>query len=283
MDTIRETPHESIDIRLIQPELEGVSIKASAVSPAFAARVLSPRRSPPKVSPDCGAPSRTLPSLDRRASPPRLSPEERQQMMLAIACQPENRRLTMHAGHTPSHSRSFPILDPTESGNATPTQQHPEFASEEEHPPRAAFLAPPAPGEPAPSHPVDHLSPLAEEEDEAARVVVVDEEQHEEEDDDDNDQGDKELAGPLGLTGNSDLNHNFLQLLNRKLEGVIEERKSRNASPSESSWTSEERSLSPRKTRRSKSEDEDEEDGKDEGPVLRLKPSMNFGRPMGSM
>ncbi|KFY31218.1 hypothetical protein V493_01298 [Pseudogymnoascus sp. VKM F-4281 (FW-2241)] len=92
---------DSIDISLIQPELEGVPIKSSAVAPTFAAQIRSPSGttfSPSRFSPDTAPPPRPSQSYDRYS--PTLGPRKARDMIK----QPEGRRLTMHAGHTPNHS-----------------------------------------------------------------------------------------------------------------------------------------------------------------------------------
>lgn len=239
LDAIPEISTESIDISHIQPELEGVAIKASAVSPTFAAKVLSPHYSP-RLSPDTKPPPSD--ATNRVRSP---SKEDQQKKTLEVVLQPENRRLTMHAGHTPNHSIfKFPFLgDGSESGNATPTQkQHKLIEYPESH---------------------MHRPSIAQ--------IEYQVEQNEEEEACDH--GDKELSGPLGLTNESTKDDVFLAQLVEKLE---EARKSECVSPSPesiSSKESEDRGSNP----------QDDEDEKDEGPPLKLKPSFNFGRPLGSM
>lgn len=109
---------ESIDISLIQPTLDGVPIKTSAVDPIFAATVLSPH---PSASPSKQSPTIQSPECEKGPSPPgtvrRIS--NKKIATLEVQAAPEDRRLTMHAGHTPNHSISKFEL---ESGNATPTQ-----------------------------------------------------------------------------------------------------------------------------------------------------------------
>jgi hypothetical protein len=241
LETIPEMLPESIDISHIQPELEGVPIKASAVSATFAAKVLSPQYSPSKLSPNIKPPPRDVTnvgSLSRSNS----SAKRDKQATLEVVTAPENRRLTLHAGHTPNHSISkFDFLGGSESGNATPTQQH--------HPDH--MHQPPF----APGHEDSH-SPGEE------------------------DDGDNELSGPLGLTNESLKDDAFLAQLVEKLQ---EAQKSEGVSPSsESSSIVHRRSESLVSSRDRLSGDEDEKDA-DEGPVLRLRPSINFGRPMGSM
>ena len=237
LNTISESPAESIDISHIQPELEGVSIKASAVSPTFIQNVMSPR-SPSKLSPNIKPPGRDVGTGVR--SP---SQEEKDRMTLEVACQPENRRLTMHAGHTPNHSVSkFSFLSgDAESGNATPTQEHHEETDSIQRPSIAPEYDGPA-----------------------------EEEVHDEDD------GDKELSGPLSLTNDLAKDDPFLSVLVTKLEVEAKARASADASP-----TSETGRL-PSPPRTLPAEDEEDEE-KDEGPRLKLKPSTNFGRPLGSM
>lgn len=106
---------DSIDISLIQPELEGVPIKSSAVAPTFAAQIRSPSgttMSPSKFSPDIAPPPRPNQSYDRHS--PTLGPRKTKE----IIKQPEGRRLTMHAGHTPNHSVIH--FDLGDSGITTP-------------------------------------------------------------------------------------------------------------------------------------------------------------------
>ncbi|KUJ08371.1 uncharacterized protein LY89DRAFT_600049 [Mollisia scopiformis] len=240
LEAIHEAPAESIDISHIQPELEGVLIKASAVDPTFAAKVLSPRRSPLKLSPDIKPPPRDITNLSRSNSK-----EEKQKKTLEVVTQPENRRLTMHAGHTPNHSISkFSFLGADgESGGATPTQEH-HTKIERVHRPS---IAPP---------------------DEYVPETVEDEPEED-------DHGDRELSGPLGLTTDTVKNDAFLEKLVEKLE---EARKSADVSPSNDPEDSR-ASIGP-PPRSTLDEDDDE---KDDVPVLRLKPSVNFGRPLGSM
>jgi hypothetical protein len=260
LSPIPETSTESIDISHIQPELEGVAIKATAVSPTFAAKVLSPQRSPPKLSPDVKPPGRDVTNMQRSVSSG-SSREEKEKKTLEVVFQPENRRLTMHAGHTPNHSiTKFAFLgDMSESGNATPTQDHP--GQEQNHDPQ------------------QRRSSLAPGHENLAQPPREGSHEHGQEHEHDHDQGDRELSGPLGLINEATKDDAFLAQLTEKLE---EARKSSDPSPSTESSSSQDRSLSPRK-RLPVEESDGEEDDKDEGPPLRLRPSFNFGRPMGSM
>ncbi|XMA18992.1 hypothetical protein WAI453_011783 [Rhynchosporium graminicola] len=251
-ENINQSPAESIDISRIQPGLEGVAIKASAVSPAFAAKFLSPR-SPAKLSPDINPSPRD--TTNRGRSP---SQENKYRKTLEVASQPENRRLTMHAGHTPNHSKSTLSYlggGDGESGNATPTQEH-HKETENNHRPSMA-----------PEYP---------------NKTVTGTDTHENEDD-----GDRKLSGPLSLPNAHTTDDPFLDELVQKL--AVEARKSTESSPvrengrgeiSENGRSKNGRSLSPRKRRQNEVDDEEEND---EGPRLRLKPSTNFGRPLGSL
>jgi len=85
---------------------------------------------------------------------------------------------------------------------------------------------------------------------------------------------DKELTSPLGLTNDALQDDPFLAALVEKLE---EARKSEGVSPSSDSVASLHSDEEDRVAK--KLVDEEEKDL----PPLRLKPSINFGRPMGSM
>lgn len=234
LETIPETLPESIDISHIQPELEGVSIRASALAPAFAAKVLSPQNhSPVKLSPNVKPPTR--PEIGDTLSPPTrdsLSPLSQdpnvETDVKEVMLQPENRRLTMHAGHTPNHSISKFDLIP-ESGSATPTQVNTDSKSHIHRPSCA------------------HYDGQAEETNE-----------------------DRELTGPLGLVNERSKDDAFLAQLVEKLE---EAKKSEGVSPSSESVSS----------RRSDEAIGIIQEEEKDLPPLRLKPSINFGRPMGSM
>jgi hypothetical protein len=247
--SIPEPPNESIDISHIQPELEGVPIKASAVSPTFAAKVLSPQYSlsPEKLSPNTKPPPRDVTNISNSLH---RSGSQDKKSTLAIICAPENHRLTLHAGHTPNYSISK--FDLSDSGNATPTQNQ-----KHAHNPSMAL----------------NLEQVEE---------IIDE--------------GPALEGPLGLTNDLPKDNAFLAALVTKLEDA---KRHENLSPSEASTedfeeqdgigslglglglgqgAQKEESTSP------KDNDDKGEDAKaDDIPPLRLKPSFNFGRPMGSM
>jgi hypothetical protein len=254
LNTIPETEpekaviSESIDISLIQPELEGVSIKASAVSPTFVAKVLSPQFSPTKLSPEHNG----SPSSSRCVSDEGRENGKGKLDVSAVMNHPVDRRLTMHAGHTPNHSISK--LDFVESGGTTPTQERPDIRSnlvftndhyEHVHRPSVA-----------------HFDGAGEDK---GYGDLEDE--------------DKELSGQLGLTNERDKDDIFLDQLMEKLN---EAKKSEGVSPSDS--ISSRSDDGKRRTRvRLPMTDGENETETDDLPPLRLKASTNFGRPLGSM
>ncbi|PQE30219.1 tho complex subunit 7 domain-containing protein [Rutstroemia sp. NJR-2017a WRK4] len=238
---------DSIDISHIAPHLEGVPIKASALDPVFVARVLSPQcSSPAKLSPNIRPPGRDVVAKKTQAT---------------LLGEAEIRRLTMYAGHTPNHSISrFADLVKdagvdSERGDETP--RGPETMPNSHRPSLAI-----------PSNGI-----LEEEEDD----TVADQDE------------DPALKGPLGLTNKSSKDNLFLEVLTEKLQEVekeISEKGSPNLemdldTDSMASW-------SPMLEMKSASKDQGGKKGEGEGegdadgmPPLKLKPSMNFGRPMG--
>ncbi|TVY47799.1 hypothetical protein LOCC1_G002433 [Lachnellula occidentalis] len=204
---------ESVDISKIQPLLDSIPIKVTAIDPTFASKVLSPNSSSPaKLSPNTKPPT--------------------QEKTLEVIHSLENRRLTLHAGHTPNHSISKfgdIIGDQTPTQGQTPTQDH-----------------------------------------------------HSEQYDGVSDDGDRELTGTLGLTNDSINNDDFLITLTKKL--TVEARRSESTTPVAEAGPSSRGGVEPPSEPSSGGiEQLQEPDDKDDGPVLRLKPSINFGKPLGRM
>jgi hypothetical protein len=262
LDTIPEAESsaipESIDISLIQPELEGVSIKASAVSPTFAAKVLSPQYSPAKLSPNVKPPGRDVNNLSllsrsdsQRDSEGRENGKGKVDLNVVMHA-PVDRRLTMHAGHTPNHSISK--FDFGESGSATPTQETSDSQTDSNT-----------------SHNYDHGH--------IHRPSVAHFDGNDEDVGyDDVEDADRELIGQLGLTNEKHKDDVFLAQLTEKL--AEEAKKSESVSPSSMASDS---SVGRANRRRLDEEGEGKENQADDVPPLRLKPSSNFGRPFGSM
>ncbi|KAI0542665.1 hypothetical protein GGR58DRAFT_165829 [Xylaria digitata] len=97
----------SIDIREVIPGLEGVRLRA----PAIQKSTFNDEKPPSPTA----APSKAPPSDPKKTtseSPPKASPAV---MTEEVLLAPEHRRLTMYAGHTPSHSMSFTNLPTIES------------------------------------------------------------------------------------------------------------------------------------------------------------------------
>lgn len=238
---------DSIDISHIAPHLEGVPIRTSAVDPEFVARVLSPQCiSPAKLSPNIRPPGRDVVAKKTQAT---------------LLGEAEIRRLTMYAGHTPNHSISrFADLvkevavEGSELGDETPRGNESTLHS---HRPSIAVQ-----------------SNDIEEED-----TIEDQEE------------DPALKGPLGLTNKSSKDNLFLEVLTEKLQEVekeISEKGSPNLdTDSLASWSPMLEMKSASKGQGGKRGEKSEKgegeggEGVDGMPPLKLKPSMNFGRPMG--
>ncbi|KAJ4298451.1 hypothetical protein N0V88_003481 [Collariella sp. IMI 366227] len=100
-------PVEIIDIKEINPTLEGVPLKATTVKKATFTDAEPPRE--PKTSSPSGSPlSGSQESKEKKKA----------QTMQVLAAQAVD-RLTMHAGHTPSHSLSSLATVAASSGTAT--------------------------------------------------------------------------------------------------------------------------------------------------------------------
>ncbi|KAL4721913.1 hypothetical protein ACLX1H_011105 [Fusarium chlamydosporum] len=120
------TPVPIIDVQEIDPKLEGIPIKATAVQKStFAAGAgASPHENPTSPATSPPGPAAQSPEQSRRPTNMRGSSKEYTLQALSAV---ESRRLTMHAGHTPNHSLSvFPKVNPTDPASilgegATPT------------------------------------------------------------------------------------------------------------------------------------------------------------------
>jgi hypothetical protein len=239
---------ESIDISHLQPELEGVPIKASAVAPEFVAQVRSPNTSlsPSKPSSHVSSPPQRLDLIKGQNGLGRSSSQTKKSTLEVIAA-PEIHRLTMNAGHTPNHS--IHKLDLGDSGGATPTQ--------DQHRLRNPSMA------------------------------VGESEQH-----DENIDLDPELRGPLGLKNDPPKDELFLAALTNKLKEVKE---SGLISPREASLDNQDSNSVPHSIATnivsenkplpsvSGGVENDDDSKQDDVPLLKVKQSMNFGRPFGSL
>lgn len=108
-----DTPIPVIDVQEIDPKLEGIPIKATALQRSTFGEPSN--KSSPATSPPVDKPSAEQAPLEKAAAekqPPgpvkRVSSKDHTVQVLAVE---ESRRRTMHAGHTPNHSLSlFPGL-----------------------------------------------------------------------------------------------------------------------------------------------------------------------------
>ncbi|KAF7548355.1 hypothetical protein G7Z17_g7110 [Cylindrodendrum hubeiense] len=124
-----DTPVPIIDVQEIDPNLEGIPIKATAVQRSTFALGGSPPENPasPVTSPP---PADAARYTEQNRGPPGLRGSSKEYTLQALAAV-ESRRLTMHAGHTPNHSLSlFPTVTATETNSiaglsegATPTAE----------------------------------------------------------------------------------------------------------------------------------------------------------------
>lgn len=169
------TPVPTVDVQDIIPTLEGIPIKATAIQKhTFVDPKPSSSRSGSK------SPNRTalpLPDQPRSDMP---KPSSKEQTLKVLAAH-ETDRLTMHAGHTPSHSLSvLPKLatsaPATGSGNSAPTHLQDDY-SDTDGPPASEPQGPVpiAENHPERDHPEeDHLGPMVEpDEDPALRGPLM--------------------------------------------------------------------------------------------------------------
>ncbi|KFA66122.1 hypothetical protein S40285_04309 [Stachybotrys chlorohalonatus IBT 40285] len=116
-----ETPVAVIDVHEIDPKLEGIPIKATAVQKSTFAEPSDNPSSAPSPPADTSVPQQPKPLPFKRVS-------SKEQTIQVLAAE-ESRRLTLHAGHTPNHSLSlFPTMTATDVGTsegATPTISEP--------------------------------------------------------------------------------------------------------------------------------------------------------------
>ncbi|KAH7185325.1 uncharacterized protein B0J16DRAFT_128866 [Fusarium flagelliforme] len=118
------TPVPIIDVQEIDPKLEGIPIKATAVQKSTFAAGASPPENP--ASPASSPPGRAAQSPEQSRRPTNVRGSSKEYTLQALSAV-ESRRLTMHAGHTPNHSLSvFPKVNPTDAASilgegATPT------------------------------------------------------------------------------------------------------------------------------------------------------------------
>ncbi|KAI2467871.1 hypothetical protein F4781DRAFT_296011 [Annulohypoxylon bovei var. microspora] len=272
----------SIDIQEVMPELEGIRVRTNAVQKTTFTdgNPFSPPAGPKRLSPSTAAkqdPGRA------RVVPAELTKEALQA--------PESDRLTMHAGHTPNHSMSLSRLHTVDSTAATNTSNSSGTQTPKNRPaeggqggaPEQSSHGQPVPdfaalgtcmeldisGEPA----ANRLGPLP---------VLVPREH------------DPELKGPLQLRNLPAADEPFLKALSDKLEQVITNNLSptvledqASQAPSEPKEFPEVSREKPSKAGGDGAHDAHEEQAEDEDEEidipLKLKPSNNFGAPLGQL
>ncbi|RKF60432.1 hypothetical protein OnM2_051041 [Erysiphe neolycopersici] len=225
---------ESIDISHIQPELDSVSIRVSAVSPAFAAKALLPQ----KFSTSSNSQSKKVPDLTDTKNVQCDKINDEKDRSSALCSQPENKRLILFAGHTPNHPKTNFGME----NDPTPDQVQ---SSEIQNTVPSLFE----------KYEFNGYSPDVR--------------------DDDNHDNDDELSEPLGLINASAQDDSFLAQLTEKL---AQEALKSSVSDSSSGCKSTQIDLLESSPLSSSHDDEEIE-----GSILRMKPSLNFGRPFGSM
>lgn len=248
----------SIDVSEVVPQLEGIRLKQPTIEkPTFAVVEPSSASSPAGQtrSPANGSASGSPGSKSR------TSPVER---AIEVLHAPESSRLTMHAGHTPSHSMSFsklPTLMSTASANTagssgavTPDEKEAEVA-----PVTSDAL------QIAPSHGED------------GQVVSEDPQAIYEPS-----EGDRPLIGQTHLMNRPAVDEPFLQLLAEKLQSAdpipTVVRNSLSSEEAEAATTQPAVNADASKDGATETPEQIEED-----IPLKLKGGSNFGLPFGSM
>ncbi|KAK0723729.1 hypothetical protein B0T21DRAFT_42489 [Apiosordaria backusii] len=261
------TPVPIVDVQEIIPELEGIPLKAPAIQkptftdgPSMEGSNASSRSSSPQNSSD-------------EAKAPRAGKEQTLQVLAAH----ESARLTMHAGHTPSHSLSLlttvassGAATATSSGESTPTIQQGDgpFGQVEavvqvqqqqvieiaQQPSDADFLE---------DHPEQVYEPS---------------------------EGEPRLKGPLMVRNMPAHDEIFFRRLSDKLEEVAQDREAslpavlKDADSSEGAKAQTEASASEASstTEKDNSSPKSGDDEEDFEIPLKIKKSNNFGAPFGS-
>lgn len=199
-----DMPVPVIDVQEIDPKLEGIPIRASAVQRNTFSEASTMKSSPATSPPTSDGATQDRPSGDRRSS------KEQTLQVLAVG---EARRRTMHAGHTPNHSISlFPTMTAAD-GNSTGGQ------SDVTTPTAAAALALEEEAEsssPKEEHDVQDLSKFADQpEPDLTSASEIDEQEPPFEPTDD-----APLKGPLMIKNIPAQDEIFWAQVNKKLEPI---------------------------------------------------------------
>lgn len=197
-----------IDVRELDPKLEGIPLKATAFQrPTFGASTKSSPATSPLAAPDAG-------ETEPRQGLKRLSSKDQTIQVLRAE---ESRRLTMHAGHTPNHSLSlFPTM--SVAGGSTAATHDDDTA-----PSQGAPSAPPEQAEETEQHeaPIERPRETKTAEHSSSKDrPEVHEDQTDEEEERFESTEDVRLKGPLMVKNIPAQDEIFWDQVNKKLEPI---------------------------------------------------------------
>lgn len=289
------TPVPVIDVQEIDPKLEGIPLKATAVQKSTFGTSSTNNPSSPMASPP--GPATKHPERLGRPSNVRGSSKEFTLQALSAV---ESRRLTMHAGHTPSHSLSLlPSVNDTDAivgEGATPTVE------------TVIDLAATLPEEPV-KDPAATVVQTARRDSKVSFVSFAEEKRDLDHPEPvfEPDEGDKPLKGPLMIRNMPAKDELFWEAVNKKLEPISQgqnalpsvmqislEDLEEGAGPSGSNAQAQKRQKGPQvggdgsvdvqaDAEDSGNDSETSDNGIDADVPLKFKATSNFGAPFGAM
>ncbi|KAI8722498.1 hypothetical protein NCS52_00393800 [Fusarium sp. LHS14.1] len=206
------TPVPVIDVQEIDPKLEGIPLKATAVQKSTFADGATSTDNP--SSPIASPPGPATKQPEQLGRPSNIRGSSKEFTLQALSAV-ESRRLTMHAGHTPNHSLSlFPTVNPTDTDaivgeGATPTVE------------MVIDLAAALPEEPVKS-PAVTIVQTARRDSKVSFVSFAAEELDPDHPEPvfEPDEGDKPLKGPLMIRNMPAKDELFWEAVNKKLEPI---------------------------------------------------------------
>ncbi|KAJ4182524.1 hypothetical protein NW755_010291 [Fusarium falciforme] len=206
------TPVPVIDVQEIDPKLEGIPLKATAVQKSTFADGATSTDNP--SSPIASPPGPATQHPERLGRPSNVRGSSKEYTLQALSAV-ESRRLTMHAGHTPNHSLSlFPTVNPTDTDavvgeGATPTVE------------TVIDLAAALPEEPV-KDPAATVVQTARRDSKVSFVSFAEEELDLDHPEPvfEPDEGDKPLKGPLMIRNMPAKDELFWEAVNKKLEPI---------------------------------------------------------------
>lgn len=293
------TPVPVIDVQEIDPKLEGIPLKATAVQKStFADGATSTDNS---SSPIASPPGPATQHPERLGRPSNVRGSSKEYTLQALSAV-ESRRLTMHAGHTPNHSLSlFPTVNPTDTDaivgeGATPTVE------------TVIDLAAALPEEPV-KDPTATVVQTARRDSKVSFVSFAEEELDLDHPEPvfEPDEGDKPLKGPLMIRNMPAKDELFWEAVNKKLEPISQGQNALpavmqtsledlevGAGPSGSNAQAQKRQKVPHvggdgsvdaqaDAEDSGNDSETSDNGIDADVPLKFKATSNFGAPFGAM